>query len=118
MAHGALARCISPLAAIPSAAWHVGRGCSATSGRVSPADAGLLRRARLVQTTGFPRHTPYRHGNAELLRRAQVVLDFRVAPATPSWDGDNMGCTVLPSSAHHQRRVLSSPCRRWLRPAF
>ena len=36
------------------------------------------------RTTGFPRPRPYRYGVAELLRRAQVALDFRVAPARPS----------------------------------
>ena len=29
------------------------------------------------RTTGFPRQMPHRCGNAELLRRAQVILDFR-----------------------------------------
>ena len=36
------------------------------------------------RTTGLPRQMPYRYGVAELLRRAQVALDFRVAPARPS----------------------------------
>ena len=51
------------------------------------------------RTTGFPRQMPYRYGNAELLRRAQVALDFRVPPAMPSQTAP----TWESQYTHHQR---------------
>ena len=84
------------------AAWHVGRGVP-RPGRVSPTDAGLLQARPASRTTGYsPVHGRSATVNAELLRRAQDALDFRVAPARPSKDGSKARRTIQASSARHQ----------------
>ena len=122
--HGArcLWRCISPPAAIRSAAWHVGRGVP-RPGRVSPTDAWVApRRVRLPGLRVSPANGHSAADYAELLRRAQNVLwTSRLAPARPSHEtmGRHLsGAHSIASSAHHQRRVFSSPCRQRVRGAF
>ena len=73
---GALVRCISPLAAIPSRLWHVGRGVP-RPGRVSPTDASVTPSAPGFPDYRLSRLRPYRYGDARFPRRAQVALDFR-----------------------------------------
>lgn len=90
------------------AAWHVGRG----NPRPGP---GFPDRRRIAPgASGFPdcRVSPA-HGrsatvNAELLRRAQDALDFRVPPATPHKGGNKAGRILPASSAGHQ---LNFPAR-------
>ena len=91
------------------AAWHVGRG----NPRPGP---GFPDRRRIAPgASGFPgcRVSPV-HGrnatvNAELLRRAQDALDFRVAPARPSKDGSKARRTIQASSAGHQLNFPVAP---------
>ena len=91
------------------AAWHVGRG-NPRPGRVSPTDAGLLQARPASRTTGYsPVHDRSATVNAELLRRAQDALDFRVAPARPSYDGTKARRTIQASSAGHQLNFPPAP---------
>ena len=117
--HGA--RCLGavhlPARCDTIAAWHVGRGVP-RPGRVSPTDAGLLQRAPLPRLPGFP-------GKCRIATATPNCFDAPRLPWTSGWprrmpsdDGSYMGVTVHPSSAHHHRRVFSSPCRQRVRAGF
>ncbi|MCY3820169.1 MAG: hypothetical protein OXH52_12525, partial [Gammaproteobacteria bacterium] len=113
-----LARCISPVAAVFS---RLG-----TSDAVFRARAGFprqtpdcSRRVRLPGLPGIPRFTAVAATvNAELLRRAQDALDFRVAPARPSKDGSKAPRTIQASSAGHQLNLQVPARRHRVRVAF
>ena len=104
-----LARCISPVTAVFSR--------PGTSDAVFRARAGFprqtpdcSRRVRLFRTTGCsPVHGRSATVNAELLRRAQDALDFRVAPARPSKDGSKARRTIQASSVRHQLNLPAAP---------
>ena len=112
------ARCISPVAAVFS---RRGTSDAATRarGRVSPTDAGLLQARPASRTTGYsPVHGRSATVNAELLRRAQDALDFRVAPARPSYDGTKARRTIQASSAGHQLNFPGRARRHGGRASF
>ena len=103
-----LARCISPPAAILSR-----RGTWVAGFRDR---AGFPRQTLdYASAPGFPdcRVSPVNGRSAtvdaELLRRAQDALDFRVAPARPSKDGYKAGRILPASSAGHQLNFQAAP---------
>ena len=112
-----LARCISPPAAILSR-----RGTWVAGFRDR---AGFPRQTLdYASAPGFPdcRVSPVNDRSAtvdaELLRRAQDALDFRVAPARPHKGGYKAGRILQASSAGHQLNFPARARRLRVRDAF
>ena len=104
MAHGALVRCISPLAAIRSRRGTSGRGVP-RPGRVSPTDAGLLQRARLPGLPGFP-------GKCRIATATPNCFDAPRLPWTSGWPRRCRQRTAptWDSLYTHHQRITTAAC--------
>ena len=104
MAHGALVRCISPLAAIRSRRGTSGRGVPRPR-RVSPTDAGLLQRARLPGLPGFP-------GKCRIATATPNCFDAPRSPWTSGWPRRCRQRTAptWDSLYTHHQRITTAAC--------